>query len=202
MARLRLVAGAIALFAAAPAAADPLARWQPLIEQASLRCRVPAAWIARVMRAESGGRTELNGRPIVSRAGAMGLMQLMPGTWSEMRAALGLGADPHAPHDNVLAGACYMRRLYDRFGYPGLFAAYNAGPARYAAHLATGRRLPAETRAYLASLAGTSDARLANAPAVSTRERPGLFFVLNGESARAEPQQGASDLFAVRRAGE
>ena len=39
--------------------------------------------------------------------------------------------------------------MYDRFGYPGLFAAYNAGPARYAAHLASRRPLPLETRRYL-----------------------------------------------------
>lgn len=200
MAPLRLAVGAIALLAPAPVAADAVARWQPLIEQASLRCEVPAIWIARVMRAESGGRTEMNGRPIVSRAGAMGLMQLMPGTWAEMRAALGLGTDPHAPHDNVLAGACYLRRLYDRFGYPGLFAAYNAGPARYAAHLGTGRRLPAETRAYLASLSDASDARLASAPSAPVRERPDLFFALHGEGVWGEAQQAASGLFVVRRA--
>lgn len=153
MATLSFVLGALALVAATPAAADPVARWQVLIDEASARCGIPAAWIAEVMRAESGGRTALNGRPIVSRAGAMGLMQLMPGTWAEMRGALGLGADPHAPHDNIVAGACYLRRLYDRFGHPGLFAAYNAGPARYAVHLVTWDLLPAETRAYLASLA-------------------------------------------------
>jgi soluble lytic murein transglycosylase-like protein len=42
--------------------------------------------------------------------------------------------------------------MYDRFDYPGLFAAYNAGPARYADHLATGKPLPGETRAYLATV--------------------------------------------------
>lgn len=43
--------------------------------------------------------------------------------------------------------------MYDRFGYPGLFAAYNAGPARYAEHLAGRRQLPSETVGYLASVA-------------------------------------------------
>jgi soluble lytic murein transglycosylase-like protein len=84
----------------------------------------------------------------------MGLMQLMPGTWRELRGTLGLGANPHEPRDNILAGAAYLRMMYDRFGYPGLFAAYNAGPARYRQHLATGRRLPAETIAYVAGIAG------------------------------------------------
>ena len=43
--------------------------------------------------------------------------------------------------------------MYDLFGAPGFLAAYNAGPARYAEHLATGRALPRETRAYVAMLA-------------------------------------------------
>src|SRR3546814_4666575 len=83
------------------------------------------------MQAESAGLTHLHGRPITSRAGAMGLMQLMPGTWAAMRQQHGLGGDPYDPRDNILAGAAYLRAMYDRFGYPGLFAAYNAGPARY-----------------------------------------------------------------------
>lgn len=57
----------------------------------------------------------------------MGLMQLMPATWRDTRELLGLGADPHNAHDNILAGTFYLRPMYDRFGYPGLFAAYNAG---------------------------------------------------------------------------
>ena len=125
-------------------------RWSPQIGEASLRFGIPAEWIRRVMRAESGGRTTLGGRPVTSRAGAMGLMQLMPRTWAELRAQLQLGTDPYDPRDNVLAGAAYLRAMYDRFGYPGLFAAYNAGPRRYADYLSIGRRLPAETVAYVA----------------------------------------------------
>jgi hypothetical protein len=51
-----------------------------------------------------------------------------------------------------MAGASYLRAMYDRFGYPGLFAAYNAGPERYEDYLRTGRALPTETLNYLASL--------------------------------------------------
>ena len=43
--------------------------------------------------------------------------------------------------------------MHDRYGSPGFLAAYNAGPARYEDHLATGQPLPAETRAYVAVLA-------------------------------------------------
>lgn len=198
MARMRAAILAIALLWAAPAAADPLDPWSAHVAEASARFGIPEPWIRRVMRAESGGRTMMNGRPIVSRAGAMGLMQLMPGTWREMRALLGLGYDPHQPRDNILAGTAYLRAMYDRFGYPGLFAAYNAGPARYAAHLTTGRRLPAETVAYVATVAGAGAgpapsaerpaptlfalrAATPPAPIVVERERQkGLFVPLSG----------------------
>ncbi|TWB03485.1 transglycosylase-like protein with SLT domain [Gluconacetobacter diazotrophicus] len=82
----------------------------------------------------------------------MGLMQVMPGTWSSLRISLGLGDDPFDPHDNILAGATYLRWMRDRYGEAGFLAAYNAGPARYDEHLATGRPLPAETRNYVASV--------------------------------------------------
>jgi soluble lytic murein transglycosylase-like protein len=176
MGALRLAIVALALFAASPAAADPIDRWQPHIEEASARFGVPVGWIERVMRAESGGKTMLNDRPIVSSAGAMGLMQLMPGTWADMRARLRLGHDPHAPRDNILAGTFYLRLMYDRFGYPGLFAAYNAGPARYARHLATGRPLPRETRAYLASVSGGAAA--VPIRQMVSRSQGAIFFAL------------------------
>ena len=80
------------------------------------------------MHAESAGRTTLHGQPITSSAGAMGLMQVMPRTYSDLRKQLGLGADPYAPADNITAGAAYLQQMYRRYGYPGMFAAYNAGP--------------------------------------------------------------------------
>ncbi len=165
---LGVVLGALLLLLSpAPARADEVERWRPIIAEASTRFGIPAVWIERVMRAESRGRTMLDGRPIRSRAGAMGLMQLMPATWQEMRARLGLGDDPDAPRDNILAGSLYLRLMYDRFGYPGLFAAYNAGPGRYAVHLATGHALPQETIAYLQTVGGEQFA-----VRETTRERP------------------------------
>jgi len=185
VAPLRLLGLGLALVVATPVYAGPVARWRPHIEEASARFGVPAAWIERVMQAESGGRTTLGGRPIVSRAGAMGLMQLMPGTWAAMRARLGLGGDPHAPRDNILAGTLYLRLMYDRFGYPGLFAAYNAGPGRYAAYRAGRRGLPGETRAYVARVAGGAVAP-ASVPAAARGAVPrgdgGLFFAVGGLS--------------------
>ncbi|MBJ7441928.1 MAG: lytic transglycosylase domain-containing protein [Sphingopyxis sp.] len=189
------IAAVCVLAAPAPAYADPVERWQPHIAEASSRFGVPAAWIERVIRAESGGRTELGGRPIVSSAGAIGLMQLMPGTWAAMRRRLGLGSDPHQPRDNILAGTFYLRLMHDRFGYPGLFAAYNAGPGRYAEYLAGGRRLPGETRAYLAQVSGRHEATARRGPPLRPPTSGAIFFALrespdpasDGRGERGEP---------------
>jgi hypothetical protein len=124
----------------------------------------------------------LNGSPITSPAGAMGLMQLMPTTYAEMRMQYGLGPDPYDPHDNILAGAAYLREMRARFGYPGLFAAYNAGPTRYQAFLAGEKILPEETRAYLSALVSNGNvlagAVRASASGVGLMPGGGLFFVL------------------------
>ena len=116
------------------------------IEEAARRFGIPAAWIRAVMHVESAGDVRA-----ISSAGAMGLMQIMPDTWAELRVRHRLGRDPYDPRDNILAGAAYLREMYDRYGSPGFLAAYNAGPRRYEEYLA-GRPLPAETRAYVAAL--------------------------------------------------
>src|SRR3546814_2163935 len=87
----------------------------------------------------------------------MGLMQLMPETWAELRQRHSLGIDPYAPRDNFLAGAAYLREMVDRFVVPGAFAAYHAGPARYAAHVRQGVSLPPETRRYVAQLSRSEE---------------------------------------------
>jgi soluble lytic murein transglycosylase-like protein len=141
----------------APSAASAQDRTAPASEQQSIdtyvaeaarRFGIPQHWIRAVMEVESAGNPRA-----VSHAGAMGLMQIMPGTWAELRVAYRLGNDPFDPRDNILAGVGYLRQMYDLFGSPGFLAAYNAGPARYQNHLDTGRALPLETRNYLAILA-------------------------------------------------
>jgi hypothetical protein len=114
------------------------------VSEAATRANIPPAWITAVMRAESQGDASA-----VSPKGAMGLMQIMPDTWRELRAALNLGADPYDPHDNIVAGAAYLRRLHDRYGDAGFLAAYNAGPRRYEQLLTAGKMLPDETRKYV-----------------------------------------------------
>jgi soluble lytic murein transglycosylase-like protein len=168
-----------------------------MVAEASQRFRVPEHWIEQVMRAESYSRVSLGGRPIRSRVGAIGLMQLMPGTWDEVRRTLGLGTDPDDPRDNILAGAFYLRLMYERFGYPGLFAAYNAGPGRYAASLRNGRALPRETVAYLRTVAGIAS------PDNRTSSR---FLFAVRRDGRSEPsgnafQHAVASLFAVKNDG-
>ena len=189
MARLRIALAALALVAAGPAKAETVDRWRPYIAEASARYAVPVEWIERVMRAESGGRTMLDGRRITSHAGAMGLMQLMPGTWADMRTRLGLGRDPHDPRDNILAGTYYLRLMHDRFGYPGLFGAYNAGPGRYAAWLAGRSALPGETRSYIATVAGRDQAR-----AVGLQSRP-----VTAPPGDGPVRDAGSQIFFIRR---
>ena len=82
----------------------------------------------------------------------MGLMQIMPPSWVELGVRYGLGLDPYDPHDNMLAGAAYLKEMHDRFGSAGFRAAYHASPLRYEQHLARGRPLPPETVAYVAAL--------------------------------------------------
>jgi soluble lytic murein transglycosylase-like protein len=155
MARLIGLAITVTLLWAAPANADSVTRWQPYITEASQRFGIPEDWIVRVMRAESGGHSHRNGKPIRSRVGAMGLMQIMPGTWGGLTLRYNLGSNPDDPRANILGGTAYLREMYDQFGYPGLFAAYNAGPARYASTLEGRSRLPSETVAYVASITGS-----------------------------------------------
>lgn len=192
--RFGLVAGMLTV---PPAHAQDIDRWRSCIQSASTRFGVPMRWIERVMRAESGGRTTLDGQPIRSRAGAIGLMQLMPKTWAEMRARLGLGTDPDNPCDNILAGTLYLRLMYDRFGYPGLFAAYNAGPRRNAAYLAGRAALPRETIAYLDTVSGGDPVRLAPTPLPP----PTLFAIRHAGSAGLQPTADGvpqPSIFAVR----
>jgi SLT domain-containing protein len=117
------------------------------VTEAAQRFDMPERWIHAVMRVESDGDQRSR-----SPKGAMGLMQIMPRTWRDLRARYGLGTNPYDPRDNILAGAAYLREMHNRYGVPGFLAAYNAGPGRYERHLATGWPLPVETRAYVTKL--------------------------------------------------
>lgn len=191
-------------FAAVPAA-GPLAQTVPPVTQqthdpfaahvaeASRHFGIPTDWIRAVQHVESRGNPHA-----VSPKGAMGLMQVMPETWAALRARHALGSDPFDPRDNILAGAAYLREMHDRYGsIAGMLAAYNAGPGRYDEHLASGRTLPAETRAYVAALAPLiggeplPGAGFAVAPPRDWREAP-LFAGSRVGATDAEPAQSDS----------
>lgn len=176
-----------------PTVVTPSARnpYDVHIEEAARRFRLPPAWIRAVLRAESAGDVRA-----ISRKGAMGLMQIVPETWSDLRVQYRLGGDPYDPHDNIIAGSAYIRELLDRYGSPGWIAAYNAGPGRYEMSL-QGRRLPAETRAYVAAVASAivdDGTTKAISPAVSARlgwkHAPLFFAQRNGSATTDVMQQG------------
>jgi hypothetical protein len=134
------------------------------VADAARRFGIPERWIWAVMHVESNGDVRA-----VSTAGAIGLMQIMPSTWADLRARHRLGFDPFDVRDNIMAGAAYLREMHDRYGnVTAMLAAYNAGPGRYDEYLSRGRPLPAETRAYPAKLAaitgGSDDTQLVVAP--------------------------------------
>ncbi len=147
--------------------------WGHHIAEAAALHDVPEVWIREVMERESSGR-----RRAVSPAGAMGLMQVMPGTWRDLRLRYRLGRDPFDPRDNILAGTAYIREMYERFGSPGFLAAYNAGPGAFSRYLARTRPLPRETRRFVAAIApridGVSPASRA-APSVYAAVPASLF---------------------------
>ncbi|MGP2492629.1 lytic transglycosylase domain-containing protein [Mesorhizobium sp. PUT5] len=159
-----------------PVVVSPADPWAAHITDAARRFDVSERWIRAVMAVES-----VNGPAALSPKGAIGLMQVMPATWDELRAKHGLGDDPWRPRDNILAGTAYLREMHDRYGsVSAMLAAYNAGPGRYDSHLATGRPLPAETVDYVAKIMPMIDgtgavARSAGRPAAPSWSRAPLF---------------------------
>lgn len=190
---LRLALAALALCGGVPTFGQDAAEQVPPrtidiashVAEASLRFGIPEHWIYAVMRAESAGQIGA-----VSSAGAMGLLQLMPRTWTRQRSRFGLGSDPFDPRDNIIAGTSYLREMYDSYGATGMLAAYNAGPGRYEDWRDRGRTLPAETRAYVAKIApmllgGSAATVVASASPVQPVRRPwtqSQLFAVRGDA--------------------
>jgi soluble lytic murein transglycosylase len=113
-------------------------RYDRLIARAAGMHQIPPALVKAVIAAESSFDEQA-----VSRAGAMGLMQLMPQT----AALLGV-AEPFRAEPNVFGGTAYLRTLHDRYqSWTTTLAAYNAGPSAVDHY----RGVPpfAETREYV-----------------------------------------------------
>jgi D-alanyl-D-alanine carboxypeptidase len=163
-----------------PPPGPPEDPWGPYVREAAARYGVPEQWVRAVMQQESGGQEQA-----VSPVGAMGLMQVMPATYDGLRARYGLGDDPYDPHNNILAGAAYIREMYDRFGAPAFLAAYNAGPDRVDGYLAGAADLPDETVNYLAAVTPN----LGNAVPLSG---PLAMYASGGGGVRAAAPDAAS----------
>lgn len=116
------------------------AQLRPMLARAGETFDIDADLLASVVRQESGGHAHA-----VSRAGAQGLMQLMPGTASELGVA-----NSFAPGQNIRGGTAYLDELLIRYhdNLPLALAAYNAGPA--AVDRWHGIPPYAETRTYVA----------------------------------------------------
>jgi membrane-bound lytic murein transglycosylase B len=182
--------------------AQLLNRWDAAIGEASQRFHVPKAWIRAVMAHESGGRTMLGeDQPIVSKAGAVGLMQVLPGTFAQMAEQHRLGDNPFDARDNIMAGTAYLHWLHQKYGFPAMFAAYNAGPGRLEQHLVHGVTLPAETRAYVGGITRNLGLKLAKADVVKlTRPDGGTVKVNPGQVVAiraALPGEFAANVHAV-----
>jgi len=159
---------------AAPKAANPAAAPAPVPEKltdAELRPllkKAGAAWdldadlLASVVRQESGGHAHA-----VSHAGAQGLMQLMPGTATELGVT-----DSFAPGQNVAGGTAYLNALLIKYhdNLALALAAYNAGPA--AVDRWHGIPPYRETRAYVARVIHEYNRRYALRHANEQRSRP------------------------------
>ena len=172
-------------------AAHPYA---PHVAEASQRFGIPELWIWAVMRAESRGNSRA-----VSPAGAIGLMQIMPGTWSMLSERHGLGSDPFDVRANILGGAAYLRAMWDRYRNVSLMlAAYNAGPGRADDYAAGRRSLPAETVNYVAQIApslgmASIASPAAMPPANAHPWRQATLFTPRGDG-EASSTDGAADV--------
>lgn len=104
---------------------ERMSKWDPLLQDLCRRYDLDPNLARAVMRCESGGQEQ-----VVSRAGAMGLMQLMPGT------ARALGVDPKDPARNLEGGIKYLAQMTDRYDgdLEKALAAYNAGAGRVDAY--------------------------------------------------------------------
>lgn len=122
--------------------------YDPIFEEAGREWNIHPTVLKAIMRQESGGNRTKNGKPITSDAGAGGLMQIMPGTATHLGVT-----DVHDPRQAIFGAAKYLREQLDdpRFGnsMEHALGAYNAGPEKYADHLAGRGALKQETRDYI-----------------------------------------------------
>ena len=115
-------------------------QYRRLVTETAQRHGVPARLLSDLILKESSWRDGVR-----SPAGAVGLMQLMPGTARDLR------VNPRDPAQNVDGGTRYLKQQFDRFGsWDKALQAYNAGPGAVQAG-----RVPRETQNYVRNLSGS-----------------------------------------------
>ncbi len=116
-----------------------------IIKKASTRYGVDPDLIRGVIEAESNFKPDA-----ISSKGAMGLMQLMPGTARELGVE-----DPMDPSENIMAGTRYLKKLLNRYegSVPHALAAYNWGMGNLDSRRS---RMPDETKNYVAKITGVA----------------------------------------------
>ena len=134
-----------------------------LIEASASSHKVSVEYLTRLIWQESSFRTG-----VVSRAGAQGIAQFMPGTAAERQLL-----DPFDPEQAIPKAAEFIAELTVRFGNQGLAAAaYNGGPARVASWLVAERDLAPETKRYVYIVTGRSADEWAAARLREIPEKP------------------------------
>lgn len=129
-------------------ATGPANDLDPVFDEAGQRFGVDPDLLRAQAAVESGGN-----RYAISPKGAVGIMQVMPETYGQLREQYpDLSANPFHARSNVMAGAAYLRQMHDQFGPSGAVAAYNAGPGKYQDYLNGDADLPDETQKYVSKV--------------------------------------------------
>jgi hypothetical protein len=130
-------------------------KYEDLVIQEATRQGVDPNLAVHVLYKETGNLS--NPESAKSKSGALGVMQLMPGTAKE------LGVNPLDPMENIQGGISYLKKMYNKYQDPALAAAaYNAGPGRLDRALRSEGgigNLPRETRNYMVGLASGGEVK-------------------------------------------
>lgn len=134
-------------------------KYSDMIRSEAKKAGLDPEYALKIAMIESGGIK--NPEAVRSKAGAIGIMQLMPAT------AKGLGVEnPEDPAQNIRGGVSMLKRLVDKYGdYELAGAAYNAGEGRVDRALRSGKGLaglPSETQGYMSKIRGMKEGGIAH----------------------------------------